>query len=65
MIEVMAGETDPFLPGDRAFIAALRAGGMGIELHTAPGGHDDGYWDGRWRDYLRFYAAALQACRRG
>ena len=64
-VRIDAGDADPFLPGDRAFVAALRTGGMDIELHTAPGGHDDGYWDSHWRDYLRFYAAALRDCHRG
>jgi len=59
-----AGEDDPFLPGDRAFVAALHGrGDTNARLDTAPGGHDDAYWESRWRDYLAFYAAALAACR--
>jgi len=59
-----AGDEDPFLPGDQAFVAALRAAGdAGVALSTRPGGHDGGYWDGRWPEYLRFYAAALARCR--
>lgn len=62
-IRIDAGETDPFLPGDRAFAAALDASGSKIRLHTAPGGHDEAYWTAHWHDYLRFYAAALRSCR--
>jgi len=59
-----AGEDDPFLPGDQAFINALHgAGDTNAQLDTAPGGHDDDYWESRWKDYLPFYAAALAACR--
>lgn len=59
-----AGDDDPFLPGDRAFVAALEAAGSAsAHLDTAPGGHDDDYWSGRWKDYLRFYARALATCR--
>ena len=59
-----AGDEDPFLPGDRAFVEALRAAGVtGAQLDTHPGGHDSDYWSGRWPDYLRFYAAALARCR--
>jgi S-formylglutathione hydrolase FrmB len=60
-----AGDDDPFLPGDRAFVAALRgAGDASVRLDTKPGGHDDGYWSSRWKDYLPFYAAALARCPR-
>jgi S-formylglutathione hydrolase FrmB len=52
-----AGNQDPFLPGDRALAAALR-----VRLRTAPGGHDDAYWRAHYREYLRFYAAALARC---
>jgi endo-alpha-1,4-polygalactosaminidase (GH114 family) len=31
-------------------------------VHTWPGGHDGDYWDAHWRDYLRFYARALDRC---
>ncbi|MBS1869769.1 MAG: hypothetical protein JSS99_08900 [Actinobacteria bacterium] len=55
-----AGDGDPFLPGDRAFVDALHGT---ARLDTAPGGHDDGYWSSRWKDYLPFYAAALARCR--
>lgn len=61
-LRIDTGASDPFLPGDRAFVTALRAAGMNIRLHTAPGGHDDTYWNDHWRAYLRFYAAALRSC---
>jgi poly(3-hydroxybutyrate) depolymerase len=48
-----AGDTDPFLPGDRAFADAA-----GIPLRLAHGGHDSDYWDRNWPRYLRFYARA-------
>jgi len=59
-----AGDADPFLPGDRAFVQALHdAGDTSADLDTLPGGHDDDYWSSRWRDYLPFYANALARCR--
>ncbi len=48
-----AGNTDPFLPGDRAF--ARRAG---VRLRVAKGGHDGSYWDRNFARYLSFYARA-------
>jgi S-formylglutathione hydrolase FrmB len=61
---VDAGDEDPFLPGDRAFVGALQAAGdTRVRLDIKPGGHDDDYWSGRWRDYLPFYATALARCR--
>jgi S-formylglutathione hydrolase FrmB len=57
-----AGTGDPFDPGDRAFISALRAKGVRISVHRWPGGHDDAYWSRHWGDYIRFYARALASC---
>ncbi|MFN2617601.1 MAG: alpha/beta hydrolase [Thermoleophilaceae bacterium] len=57
-----AGLSDPFDPGDRAFVEALRAAGVPIEVHRWPGGHDRSYWHRHWADYLRFYARALARC---
>ncbi|HEU4700882.1 MAG TPA: alpha/beta hydrolase-fold protein [Conexibacter sp.] len=58
-----AGEQDPFLPGDRALVDALRAAGVAdARLDTKAGGHDGDYWDRRWPEYLRFYAGALARC---
>ena len=47
------GKSDPFAPGARAL-----AGAMDVEDHSYPGGHDYGYWDAHWPQYLRFYANA-------
>ena len=59
-----AGDEDPFLPGDRALVEALRAAGVAsARLDTASGGHDGDYWSSRWPEYLRFYANALARCR--
>jgi S-formylglutathione hydrolase FrmB len=57
-----AGTADPFDPGDRAFIAALRSGGVKITVHRWPGGHTGGYWKSHWHNYLAFYARALARC---
>jgi S-formylglutathione hydrolase FrmB len=58
-----AGDSDPFLPGDRALVTAAHAAGDAeIHLDTRRGGHDDGYWSSRWKDYLTFYATALAHC---
>lgn len=59
-----AGDDDPFLPGDRAFVEALHdAGDTSAELDTMHGSHYDDYWSSRWKDYLPFYAKALAECR--
>jgi S-formylglutathione hydrolase FrmB len=52
------GDSDPFHDADTAFAHSL-----GISLHTWPGGHDAGYWHAHYRDYLSFYANALDHCR--
>ena len=39
------------------------AGALHIHLHMWPGGHDFGYWNAHWGDYLGFYAHALATCR--
>lgn len=57
-----AGTGDPFDPGDRAFVAALRAARVPIEVHRWAGGHTGGYWRAHYADYLGFYARALEAC---
>jgi enterochelin esterase-like enzyme len=52
------GEQDPsFLAGDEQLAHALH-----IHLHVWPGGHDFGYWNAHWNDYLGFYAHALATC---
>ena len=57
-----AGDDDPFLPGDRAFEEALRAGGVRPIVKGALSGRDSEYSPGNWEDYLAFYAHALQHC---
>jgi S-formylglutathione hydrolase FrmB len=57
-----AGTADPFDPGDRAFVSALRAGGIKISVHRWPGGHTGSYWRSHWKSYLGFYARALANC---
>jgi S-formylglutathione hydrolase FrmB len=53
------GAQDPsFTATDQQFASALH-----IHLHMWPGGHDFGYWNAHWNDYLGFYARALAACR--
>jgi S-formylglutathione hydrolase FrmB len=58
-----AGTADPFDPGDRALIAALRSGGLRVQVHRWPGGHTGSYWRSHWGSYLGFYARALAHCR--
>jgi S-formylglutathione hydrolase FrmB len=53
------GSADPFHPYDE-----MLAHSLGISLHVWPGGHDFGYWDAHWPQYLGFYAAALAHCHR-
>jgi enterochelin esterase-like enzyme len=53
------GTQDPYFQAtDRQLASALH-----IHLHVWPGGHDYGYWDEHWNDYLGFYAHALAICR--
>ena len=47
------GEDDPFRPGAQGFADAA-----GARLRVFDGGHEGGYWDAHWPDYLRFYAGA-------
>jgi S-formylglutathione hydrolase FrmB len=59
-----AGRKDPFQPGDRAFVRALRKAKVPISAHLRwQGGHDSSYWHEHWPGYLRFYARALAGCR--
>ena len=57
-----AGDDDPFDPGDRAFVQALRAGGVAVTVRRWPGAHERSYWRRHWDEYLRFYARALERC---
>jgi predicted esterase len=53
------GAQDPsFIAGDEQLARALH-----VHLHMWPGGHDFGYWNAHWSDYLGFYAHALATCR--
>jgi len=58
------GDADPFRAGGDAFAAALRAGGAQVRRTTRPGEHEGDYWRAHMRDYLRFYARALERCPR-
>ncbi len=58
-----AGNDDPFLQGDAAFEDALRASGLDPVVRNSAGGHDSDYWNGNWREYLGFYARALNNCK--
>ena len=57
-----AGRRDPFDPGDRAFINALRKGHVRIRVRRWRGRHERSYWRAHWDSYLRFYARALARC---
>src|SRR5262249_20274937 len=55
---------DPFQPGDQGLATALRTDGAPATIKLSrPGGHDGDYWNSHYREYLRFYADALQDCR--
>lgn len=56
------GSEDWFLPGFRAFRAALEAGDADLTAREWPGGHDLAYWDSHWDSYLGFYARTLAEC---
>jgi S-formylglutathione hydrolase FrmB len=57
-----SGDADPFLPGDDAFAANLEAAGAPLTVKHWPGGHETGYWQEHWDEYMRFYARALADC---
>lgn len=57
-----AGTEDPFLDGDGALEDALRAAGHTPVVMGSSGGHDSGYWNGNWDEYLRWYAYSLRQC---
>jgi S-formylglutathione hydrolase FrmB len=54
-----SGDSDPFIPGDRAL-----AGVLGLRRRVWPGGHTHAYWASHYRDYARFYASAVARCGR-
>ncbi len=37
--------------------------GLDPIVRNGPGGHDSEYWNGNWREYLGFYARALNHCK--
>ncbi|MBA2523387.1 MAG: hypothetical protein H0V25_08665 [Solirubrobacterales bacterium] len=57
-----AGDDDPFLDGDAAFEDALRTAGSPPVVKHSSGGHDLGYWNGNWDEYLPWYAHVLRVC---
>jgi Putative esterase len=57
-IWIDVGLSDPFRDADVAL-----AGRLGVRPHVWPGGHGRSYWAKHLGAYLRFYAAALAACR--
>lgn len=56
------GDADDFIPGDEAFVAALRAGGSRIETRVWPGDHGMDYLLPHLDVPLRFYSRVLAAC---
>jgi S-formylglutathione hydrolase FrmB len=53
------GAQDPYFHAtDEQLASALH-----IHLHVWPGGHNFGYWNAHWTDYLRFYTHALATCQ--
>ncbi len=56
------GDEDWFVPGNEAFVTALRTGDADLTAHVWPGGHDSAYWDAHFPAYLRFYANSLAHC---
>ena len=57
-----AGDDDPFLEGDDAFVEALRETGSFPVVKHSDGGHDNDYWNGNWPAYLGWYAYVLRKC---
>lgn len=58
-----AGKSDPFVPGVAALTSALESAGSDLKARSDwRGGHDEGYWNEHWADYLGFYAKALARC---
>jgi S-formylglutathione hydrolase FrmB len=53
------GTQDPYFQATDGQLASA----LHIRLHSWPGGHDYGYSDKHWNDYLGFYAHALATCR--
>lgn len=60
---VDVGDEDPFAEAAEKLASELRAGGAEGEFVLGDGEHEDSYWAGNWRRYMRFYGRALKACR--
>ena len=56
-LDIGAGDDPSSVAADQQLASALH-----IPLHTWPGGHDFGYWNAHWSNYLGFYAHALATC---
>jgi S-formylglutathione hydrolase FrmB len=56
------GRDDPFHDAATAYGRLLREHGRSVALHVWPGGHDRDYWKAHLRQYLAFYANALERC---
>jgi hypothetical protein len=54
-VRIRCGQSDPFVPGVRAFARACPA----AEVHIVPGCHDDGFWRASAPALLDFVAAHL------
>jgi S-formylglutathione hydrolase FrmB len=52
------GNHDQLRPAAAQLTRELRNDGDDVSFHVWPGGHDGGYWDAHFADYLRFYADA-------
>lgn len=63
-IWIDAGDRDPFQPGIRAMVSALKANGADLTAKTWPGGHTYEYWSSHFPAYLKFYTRALANCRK-
>jgi S-formylglutathione hydrolase FrmB len=59
-----AGDEDPFQPGDKAMIAALRQSGADLKTKSSPGGHTNQYWIAHYPAFIKFSARALASCKR-
>jgi enterochelin esterase-like enzyme len=56
------GLEDSFVSAVALLADALLIGGQSVVLHAWPGSHNTFYWDHHARQYLRFYAEALERC---
>jgi S-formylglutathione hydrolase FrmB len=56
------GRGDPFRDAATAYAALLREHGRDVTARVWDGGHDREYWKAHLREYLAFYADALERC---